>query len=442
MVPTKVGDIRKCPTRDRDGDLRGHDPVLPLGAWPARGTGGLNEYGLLLMNGLGSRVRRTEAFDRPPFLRSTVRILTICRELPPIGGGAGYVASHLASNLAARGHDVHLITMHFGDLPERESRDGVEIHRVRVGRRDADSSHPLEMARFVLAARRLARRLSRRRPFDVAHAHAVVPDGLVVASLPARTTMVVTAHGSDVPGYNPDRFRLLHRLIRPFWLRAARRPDVLTAPSRHLIGLISDAGADRDVELVPNGIDLDLFSPGEGTRDLLVVARLEARKNVHLLLEALTDVDRATRLHVVGDGPERRRLEDGAARLDRHEVVFHGWLDHGSTAWQQLYEQSRFFVFPSSSENFPINLLEAQLAGLVVIASDIPGNREVLGDRARYVATLDGPSLAAALNEALSAPDAALDAEGAAARQRVADNFSWPTVTSRFEALYDRRDAS
>ena len=365
-----------------------------------------------------------------------MRVVMISRELPPVGGGAGYVALNLAYHLAQRDHEVHVVTMHHGKLEEREKFDGVEIHRLRVGRNDADSSYVPEMARFVRRARRLVRQLASEAPFDVAHAHAIVPDGLVLTATDSRARTVVTAHGSDVPGYNPDRFQLLHRLIRPAWHRAVRRPDVLTAPSEHLRGLILEAGSSRHVEVIPNGIDTSMFAPARKDSSILAVTRLVKRKNIELLLLALRRVSLPTVVNIVGDGPERTRLEALAHDLPQHDVRFHGWLAHRSAEWKQLYERSRFFVFPSSSENFPINLLEAQLARMVVIASGIPGNREVLGSAARYLDELSEDGLVSALQDALAVDEEQLEREGAQAEQRVLECFSWERVTDAFEGLY------
>ena len=94
-------------------------------------------------------------------------------------------------------------------------------------------------------------------------------------------------------------------------------------------------------------------------------------------------------------------LKAQAARTPRHRIVFEGWVENGSDRWRELYETSRYFVFPSESENFPINLLEAQLAGLIVLASDIPGNREVAGDAAVYFPALDAETMAGTITAVL-----------------------------------------
>ncbi|NMB58548.1 MAG: glycosyltransferase family 4 protein, partial [Chloroflexi bacterium] len=64
-----------------------------------------------------------------------MRVLVLCHEYPPIGGGGGRVAQDICAGLAARGHDVHLVTAAFGDLPREETQTGVTIHRLNSGRR-------------------------------------------------------------------------------------------------------------------------------------------------------------------------------------------------------------------------------------------------------------------------------------------------------------------
>ncbi len=368
-----------------------------------------------------------------------MKILVITREIPPVGGGAGHVAIHLAEEVAAQGHQVHFVTMHFGELPLQERRGNITIHRIRCGRRRQDSSYLLEMLRFVLAARPYGRRIAREESCEIVHAHAIIPDG-VIAMAPAseqRIPLVITAHGSDVPGYDPERFQLAHKLLRPAWCRVLDRAAVVITPSRHLAGLIRIFRPDQAVTIIPNGIRTDTFRERDKSNAFLIVSRLVRRKNYHLFLQALGEISESQVVHIVGEGPMLAELKSLAAALRQHDIRFHGWLKNGSEAWRRLYETSRFFVFPSQSENFPINLLEAQLARTVVLASDIPGNREVLGDDAVYFESLDVAGIARTLRSVLTPPSELWEDMTAHAKERVEMQFSWEHIAGQYLRIYE-----
>jgi glycosyltransferase involved in cell wall biosynthesis len=367
-----------------------------------------------------------------------VNILVICREIPPVGGGAGHVALHLAEEAMRAGHGVRIVTMHYGDLPVSEERQGMGIRRVRCGRRHQDSSYLPEMLRFLLAAGQPVRAAVREGACGLVHAHAIVPDGLVglSAARQAGVPLVVTAHGSDVPGYNPDKFALAHVLMRPAWRLVLSRAAAVVAPSEHLAGMIRAGRPGQAVTVIPNGIRPDSFAPSPKDGSFLIVSRLVRRKNFHLFLEALKSVEPPQVVHVVGIGPVLDELKRIAAGLARHRVVFHGWLANGSPEWRALYERCRYFVFPSESENFPVNLLEAQLAGMVVLASPVPGVREVAGDEAVYFDGLTVESIARTLRAVVAGEVPGLEALGARARDRVRTRFSWESVGQRYLDLY------
>jgi glycosyltransferase involved in cell wall biosynthesis len=159
-----------------------------------------------------------------------------------------------------------------------------------------------------------------------------------------------------------------------------------------------------------------------------------ARKRFDLVIRGAAAGTDSCHLHVVGDGPTRTDLERLSERLDG-TVTFHGWLERGSDRWRSLYERVRFHAFLSTTENFPMNLLEAMSAGQVIVASDTPGNREVLGDAASYVPVDDPAAFHRVLAELRASPTAELEELGLRARQRVLDNFSWDRVTARYESL-------
>ena len=254
---------------------------------------------------------------------------------------------------------------------------------------------------------------------------------------------VVTAHGSDVPGYNPDRFRALHILLRPIWRIVVRGADLVISPSRSLSRLIGKAlGGAFPLEIVPNGIARDwitLDAPRQSR--ILVVCRLFERKGVQYLLRALSKGTLTHDIHIVGDGPHRAALEQLASSApDR--ITFHGWLEPGSPELLALYRTSSIFVFPSVAENFPISLLEAMIAGTAIVASDLEACREVLGDAAEYFPPEDDVALRRILDR-LAADPVAQHELGERARRRVLEHFTWDRVGARYEAqllAHRRRD--
>lgn len=365
-----------------------------------------------------------------------MRILTLCYEFPPLGGGGSRVVSGLSRELVALGHDVVVITMGFRDLPAEDLVDGVRVHRVPCLRLSPSVCTPAEQASYLLTALPEALRRIRRGRFDVNHTHFIFPDGVLARVLRWRTGLpyVITAHGSDVPSFNPDRFRILHKVLAPAWRRIVREASRIVAPSERLAGLIRSHAPEANPILIPNGIDPDLYrSDCPRARRILVVSRLFERKGVQHLLEALTGTDLDHEVHIVGTGPYLPSLE-AQVRQRGLSVTFHGWMDHDSPRFRELYETSSIFVCPSEAENFPIVLLEAMSAGLAIVTTRGTGCDEVVGDAAVLVPAGDPLALRQALVELAHDPDRCRRL-GAAARKRLEDRFSWPSVAARYAEI-------
>jgi glycosyltransferase involved in cell wall biosynthesis len=271
-----------------------------------------------------------------------------------------------------------------------------------------------------------------RQPPDVIHAHFALPTGIVARALALKHDIpyVLTAHGSDIPGYNPDRFELLHTLLAPLWRKVMRDASAVTSPSRFLSGLIH-RHLDVPVQIVPNG-----YYPGTTLgfpkrKLVLVVARLFPRKGVQHFIDAAAALGGDWELIVAGDGPYRGELQERATRAGA-KVRFVGFL--GRAELRGLYEQARIFVFPSIRENFPMVLLEAMDAGCAVITTDAEGCAEVVGDAGVVIGKSDSTALRTAML-ALMSDEQRCETLSQLAMAR-ALQFRWPRICTQFSDAF------
>jgi colanic acid/amylovoran biosynthesis glycosyltransferase len=293
----------------------------------------------------------------------------------------------------------------------------------------------------------LAERLRPHRP-RLVHAH-FGPDGL--AALPLARALgvplVTTLHGYDV---SLSRGRMLAS-GRLSWMRYAlgrerlmREGDVFLPVSDALRGAALAQGfpAER-TQTHYLGADLDRFRPG-GEREtglILHVGRLVGKKGTTVLLEAMARLPEA-RLVVVGDGPERPRLERQAAGLgDR--VRFLGALDSAAVAeWMQ---RASLLAAPSltarngDAEGLPTVIVEAAATALPVVATRHSGIPEAVVDGETGFLVPEGDPEALAERIALLIGSAELrERMGRAARAMAEAKFDLRRQTARLEDLYDR----
>ncbi|HWL68316.1 MAG TPA: glycosyltransferase family 4 protein [Geminicoccus sp.] len=362
------------------------------------------------------------------------KMLIVCHEYPPIGGGGATAVRILAEEQVRMGREVTVLTSGMRDLPARERQAGVEIVRTSCRRSARHYSTAAELATWIPGALLEGRRLLRARRFDAIHAHFIVPGAMVAVPL-ARgfgIPLTLTAHGSDVPGYNPDRFDMIHRLIRPLWRYLVNSADKVTLPSAHLSSLLRQAGGPNAV-LVPNPF---APQPGIPTRAkvphrILVATRLVPRKGVQDLIAAVAGMTEPVELIVAGDGPHAPQLRQQAEELNC-PVDFRGFLPRETLA--ELYASSAIFVLPSSHENFPMVLLEAMGAGCAVVTTTAPGCREVVGEAGICVPAGDVEALRAQLVRLVRDPALARE-YGQRGEQRVTQ-FAPDLVAEAFDRVY------
>jgi glycosyltransferase involved in cell wall biosynthesis len=327
--------------------------------------------------------------------------------------------------------------MGFKGLPKEEHHDGVRITRVRGIRKHKATCEAHELLSFTISAFPIVVSRLSKNDYDVIHAHFIIPTGLLafLATRFSNVPIIFTSHGSDIPGYNPDRFSFLHRFTRPLLRLIMNDAASIVSPSLYLKALITEQCGKYTIEHIPNGIDVSRFNVRKKQKRILMAGRILRRKGFQHVLAALRNVDTDFEVHIAGDGPFLDDLKKAASALSL-DVTFHGWLDNDSTLLRELYETSSIFCLPSANENASVALLEAMLAGMAVITSNVTGCPETVGETGLLVSPGDTNQIRDALVR-LTSSESFRSELGYAARQRVLEFYDWEQVGSRYIELFE-----
>ena len=339
----------------------------------------------------------------------------------------GGVQSHitgLGHALARRGHAVEIVAPNpdstIGGLPVVSCG---AAHVLPFGGTHID---------FTWAPWMRVRQVSRR-GYDVMHFHTIwnplMPFQLATLF---RGAKVATFH--DVPSpATPVLARGAMPLGSEFVRRVFVDTTIAVSPvvARHLIGL--------DYEIIPNGVAVPDPLPPEGARgSLLYLGRLEPRKGIATLIEALTLLGPdAPPTRIAGDGYMRGELERQVRDRGLTDVSFLGEVSEPHK-WELLRDASALIAPSLGGESFGIVLLEAMAAGAIPIAADNPGYAHVLGERAAELLFPAGSAarLAERIREITRDRERrdSLRAWG----ERFHRQFLWDRVAERVEKVYEK----
>ncbi|MGA7394980.1 MAG: glycosyltransferase family 4 protein [Terrimicrobiaceae bacterium] len=366
-----------------------------------------------------------------------MKILVLCYEYPPIGGGGGRIAAQVASSLARRGHAVRVLTGGMRHLPRREVRDLVEVVRPFSFRRREDTCTVPEMALYLATGLLPVLRESRKWRPDVVHAHFAVPTGPLALATKLLTGVpyVLTAHLGDVPGGVPEQtdhlFRLVGPLVKPVW-RAARQ---VTAVSRFTAELAARAYGVQPT-VIPNGVppipppQVRLHSP----RRIIMAGRLSIQKNPLLAINALALIkDLDWLFEVIGDGPLASEMRALAGRSGvGGRVIMRGWISNAQVA--ELMAETDILLMPSSNEGLSMVAIEALQHGLAIVASQIGGMRDVVEEgRNGFLCELSPDAFAQKLRVLLT--DASQLERMRHASRRMAGDFDLEKTVDAYERV-------
>ena len=326
-----------------------------------------------------------------------------------IGGSERHLLALLPA-LADRGFDVVFVGL---DDPRWDPSDFYGALEVPAIRLRAD--RPWQLPRALRA--------------DVVHTHLVHADVLGgIAGRLRGATLVSTKHNDDPFRVGP--FRYVERGLAAASARLVAITDALRRFTIERVGIPASK-----VETIHYGLDGLPAAWGENAPDdvdgriVLSIARLARQKGVDVAIRALRDLPDAT-LVVLGEGPERQSLEALARELGLAGRVYLPGRVPDVAAWLR---RASVYVQPSRWEGFGLGVLEAMLAELPVVASNVSSLPEIVvdGETGLLVPPDDPAALAAAVR-------AAAPAHGEAGRERARREFSVARMADRTAELYRR----
>ena len=374
-----------------------------------------------------------------------MRVTMLNKYYPPHLGGIEYHLRDLATELAARGHEVRALVANEGRATVRETVDGVSV--TRLGRAFAYASTPVVPG----MSRAIAAEAARADAPDVFHLHFPYPWGEVswlrsgVSGSTAGAVTVLTYHSDIV------RQKAMLALYEPFLRRLLDRVDLVIASSPNMVehSPYLSRVADK-CRVVPFGIHVERFAPtperevratelraGHDRPVVLFVGRLVYYKGVEVLVRAMARVD--ADLVLIGRGPLRADLESLASSLGiGHRVRFVEPVgDDDLAAW---YRAADVFCLPSvaRSEAFGLVQLEAHASGTPVVSTELTTGVPFVNENGVSGLTVpphDVEALAEAL-DALVRDDSLRLRLGAQAAERARREFSIGTMVERTLGVY------
>ena len=404
-----------------------------------------------------------------------MKLALVSRRYPPLIGGAEKVLSYLAEALAAAGADVTVLTSRLPGL-ELAAREDVELPIISTrGGLEHVAGGKLTVVRLETSGLRFwgtwlymrnLKRWFRQNPVDLAYVSMLKHDAYAVLGAGRRLgfPVILRPEGAGATGdmawqswgnfgrriglrcRSADAFvaisKSVEQELRDGWCSGTMRPSRLQEIFHRTPG-------EPPIVSIANGVPIPptCWKRRAEWRDMpraMFVGRLAPEKGLDTLIDAWPLVRvkyPSARLTLIGEGPERAKLEARVKSLGLGQAVELPGACPDATA---ALREADLFVLPSREEGMSIALLEAMALGVPLVASSIPGNRQLVSDfkHGRLAPADDPEALARVIIEQWSDFDRAIHMSRAA-RRRVEQEFSIQAMARRhlelFQEKVDRR---
>ena len=385
-----------------------------------------------------------------------MNILMLTWEYPPrVVGGIARVVHDLSHKLIKDGHDVTVVTYRDGETPYYENDKGVNVYRVDNYMIKSNSFIDWIMQLNFNMIAKASELIAKGEKFDVIHAH----DWLVANAaktlkhaydIPVVSTIHATESGRN-SGIHDENQRYINDTE---WMLTYESTEVIVNSNYmkgHVQGLF---GLPFDkIDVIPNGINLNLYTGIERDYDfrrryaadnekiILYLGRLVYEKGVQNLISAMPkilDGYHDSKLVIVGKGGMIDELRAQVENMGlRDKVYFTGYMNGKDV--QKMYKCADVAVFPSTYEPFGIVALEAMLAGVPTVVSDIGGLNEIIDHGVNGMKSYAGNQNSIADSVLALLYDHQLAANvSKAAKQVVKEQYNWNKIAQDTYFVYEK----
>ena len=361
----------------------------------------------------------------------------------PTYGGSGVVATELGKGLAKRGHQIHFISY---AMPMRLDgfMNNIFYHEVEM------ATYPLfEFPLYTPALASKMVEVAKFEKLDLIHAHYAIThatSAYIAKQIlnDEHLRIITTLHGTDITliGLEPSFLSVMKFSIE--------KSDGVTAVSRFLKEkTITNYGINKEIEVIPNFVDTQLFSRMAETNVRKAIAPNGENILIHIsnfrLVKRVTDVIRIfnlvlkkvpSKLVLVGDGPDRSNCENLCRELGLGDSVkFLG----KQAELVELLSAADLFLMPSQSESFGLSALEAMACEVPVISSSVGGLPElVVHGETGYIAEIGDIERMAKYAIELLVNTTRREMFAKAGRKRAVENFDIDEIVGVYERHYER----
>lgn len=361
----------------------------------------------------------------------------------PTYGGSGVIATELGLALAQKGHSVHFISYRQPERLNLRYHENISVHEVRP------QNYPLfEFPPYELTLIGKMLEVVKFEKLDVMHVHYAIPHAfsaynakLILAAEGIHIPIITTLHGTDVTLVGKDSS------VSPVVKYSMEQSDYLTAVSEFLkIETYKYFKISKEISVIPNFVDFEKFSKKQfghfkttiapGDEKIVVhVSNFRKVKRVQDVIYVFEKIREKipAKLILVGDGPERSRMEALCRELELcDDIRFIGKL----AAVEDILSISDLLIIPSETESFGLAALEAMACECPVVSTNVGGLTEVnIDGETGYVADIGDIETMARLSIDILSDEEKLKTFRKNAYERSL-KFSLDNILPKYESLY------